>query len=50
MEGWEREQLIFVRPVGSYGGRRGDDGCERKTEWKASKKTKIQICEQANVK
>lgn len=36
-EGHERDQLIFLWPVRSWGGRLGDDGCEGEMEWKEVK-------------
>lgn len=33
-EAHEREQLIFMCPAPSRGGRLGDDGCEGEVGWK----------------
>lgn len=37
-EAHEREQLIFMWPVPSKGGRLGDDGCQGEVGWKEGKR------------
>ena len=47
-EGHEREQLIFMWPAPSRGGRLGDDGCEGEMRKERHEETKI--CERACVR